>query len=196
MQSLNLVKSQTLNLTKGTKVKRVRIALGWVTRNAGSLSVDLDASVFGRAANGKLVDVSDILYYNSPRVPGTSKLQIYNGGLVHSGDDLVGGKADDCEIITADLALIPQHVAKESIVITIFNAEAKRQSFKDVSTAYVRIEDADTNQEIGRYNLVGNYDTATAVHIGDIDRDGLDWVFVAVGEAKNNDLNAFVKEWS
>lgn len=202
LQGLNVAKGGSLDITKGTKVTKVKVAIGWRAETApGKPSCDVDAAVFGRTQSGKLVSFEDVLYFNSPKVPGSKQLQIYNGGLIHSGDDLVGGKPGDCETITMELSRIPAHVFKESIVINIDKAVDKLQNFGNVKGVYARVEDAETNEVLGTYNISENYAQFTAIHVGDVERQGTDWVFTAIGEGKdhgamNGNLNGFVQEWS
>ena len=48
---------------------------------------------------------------------------------------------------------MPADIQKISFVITIHEAEARRQNFGQVSNAYVRVINEDSNEELIRYDL-------------------------------------------
>jgi tellurium resistance protein TerD len=66
--------------------------------------------------------------------------------------------------------------------VTINDAEARRQSFGQVSHAYIRIVNEEGGAEIARYDLSEDASTETAMIFGEIYRVGTDWKFKAVGQ--------------
>ncbi|HBX22229.1 MAG TPA: hypothetical protein DEF34_01120 [Desulfotomaculum sp.] len=86
-----------------------------------------------------------LVFYNNP-----------NGGansVVYSGDNRRGGLDGDAEKISIDFNNVPAHIARIDFAITIFDAEARRQNFGQVSSAYVRILNGDTGDLLLQYNL-------------------------------------------
>ncbi len=196
LEMINLQKGDRLELTKGTSITVIKAALGWDAETApGKPTCDLDASVFCRDANDKILSKTDILYFGSPK-DTNKKPHIYSGALLHSGDDLTGSSPGDDETITFDLAKIPANVVRASIVINIYDAVNKGQKFGLVKNAFVRIDDAAGNV-LGKYDLTEDYSRFTAIHVGDVYRHNNEWKFSAVGEGKmHGDLNGFLTEWS
>lgn len=189
MQSLNLSKGERLDITKGTDVTKINVALGWDAAPSGNETCDLDASVFGRDANGKVTSIADVVYFKQLKHP--------SGAIVHSGDELTGSKAGDDEVISFDLAKIPANIHRASIVVNIYDAARKRQNFGQVKNAFARIDDAVTGETRGKFDLTENYSGFTAIHVGDVYRFEGEWRFEATGQGKNHtDLNGFLQEWA
>ena len=62
------------------------------------------------------------------------------------------------------------------------DAEARRQNFGMVRDAFVRLVNADSDQEVLRFDLSEDYSTETAMVFGEIYRRGGEWKFRAVGQ--------------
>ncbi len=184
--SLNLTKGQRIDLTKGTNIKKIKVALGW---DAGN-DYDLDTSAFVLNKDGKLVNESDVIFYNQTKH--------ISGAISHSGDDRTGAgnitHSNDKEVITIDLDKVPKDRDKIAFVVTIFEAKQKNQNFGMVNNAFIRIVNADNNAEVMKYNLTEDYSTATALVAGEIYRkDNVEWKFAAVGNGMVNGLEELIK---
>jgi tellurium resistance protein TerD len=66
--------------------------------------------------------------------------------------------------------------------VTIHDAEARKQSFGQVSNAYIRVLNKKDNTEIARFDLSEDASTETAMVFGEVYRHGADWKFKAVGQ--------------
>ena len=80
--------------------------------------------------------------------------------------------------------------------ITIFDAVNRRQTFGMVDNSYIRLVNQETDRELVRYNLKGDYSTDTAVIFAELVRSGNDWAFHAIGEGKQGDLNSIAAIYS
>ena len=67
---------------------------------------------------------------------------------------------------------MPADIQKISFVITIHEAEARRQNFGQVSNAYVRVINEDSNEELIRYDLGEDFSIETALITGELYRHG------------------------
>ena len=85
---------------------------------------------------------------------------------------------------------MPAEIQRLVIVVTIHDAEARRQSFGQVSNAFVRVVNRDNNQEVVRFDLSEDYSTETAMIFGEIYRHSGDWKFKAVGQGYAGGLRA------
>ena len=102
------------------------------------------------------------------------------------------GEGDD-ERIRIDLEAIPSYVEKIVFVVTIHEAQAKRQTFGMVENSYVRILDEKNNEkEICRFNLKENGSTVTSVIFAELFKEFNEWQFKAIGEGKIADLNGIL----
>lgn len=177
---LNLNKNDILDLTKRNPgLKKVSLGAGWDIANNG-LDYDLDIAAFLLDSNNKFNTVSNIIFFNNKESQGISL----------AGDNRTGAGEGDDERIRIDLESISAHVQKIVFVVTIHEAQAKRQTFGMVENSYVRLVDLENNKrEICRFNLKENGSTATSVIFAELNRKGSEWQFKAIGEGKIADLN-------
>lgn len=182
--SVNLTKGQKVSLTKGNPgLKKIFVGLGWDTNafDTGA-AFDLDASAFLLGANGKVAKSEDFVFYGNLKHP--------SGAVTHTGDNLTGEGEGDDEAILVDLSLIPAEIEKIAFTATIYDADARRQTFGQVSNAYIRIYDEVTNQEILRYDLGEDFSIETAVVFGELYRHAGEWKFNAIGSGYQGGLAA------
>ena len=178
---LNLNKNDILDLTKRNPgLKKVSLGAGWDIANNG-LDYDLDIAAFLLNANGKVQNIpDDVIFFNNKESQGISL----------AGDNRTGAGEGDDEVININLEEINPNIAKIVFVVTIHEAQAKRQTFGMVENSYVRLVDLENNKrEICRFNLKENGSTATSVIFAELNRKGSEWQFKAIGEGKIADLN-------
>ena len=106
------------------------------------------------------------------------------------GDNLTGEGEGDDEQIEVKLTDVPANVERIAFTVTIYEAEARRQNFGQVSNAYIRIVDADTNQELIRYDLGEDFSIETAVVVGELYKHNGEWKFNAIGSGFQGGLAA------
>jgi tellurium resistance protein TerD len=183
---ITLEKGQKIDLTKGNSgLKNLHIGLGWDENQFGGADFDLDASVFLQDINGKCRCDEDFVFYNNLRTLGVE----------HTGDNLTGDGAGDDEVIYLDLNALPADVHKIAAVVTIHDATARGQNFGQVSNAYIRIVDKDTNQELMKFDLGEDFSVETSVIAGEIYRQGSEWKFAAVGAGHAGGLSYFLTKY-
>ncbi len=73
-------------------------------------------------------------------------------------------------------------VDKIIFVVTIHDAQARRQSFGQVSGAFIRLVNDDNQTEVARYDLTEDASTETAMLFGELYRHNGEWKFRAVGQ--------------
>ncbi len=98
------------------------------------------------------------------------------------GDNLTGAGEGDDEQILVDLSSLPDQFDKLVFVVNIYQAKQRKQHFGMVENAFIRICDAETNQELCKYNLSENYDNMTAMVFGELYRYKGEWKFSAIGQ--------------
>lgn len=186
--TLNLKKGEKAELTKGTGIKKIKVALGWQPKKFDTeQDFDLDASVLCLNKDGKANDSKDLVYYNNLKHP--------SGAIVHSGDDRTGGGQGDNEIITIDLSSVPANIERMACVITIYEAEKRKQNFGMIESARARVVDAATGQEMVRYDLSENYSVETAMIVGEIYRHDGEWKFGAIGAGFAGGIDALAAKY-
>lgn len=181
--SVSLQKGQKVDLTKGNAgLKRLIVGLGWdaAEQKKGLFGmkkapeIDCDASALVCSTGGKLMDKSDIVYFGN--------LRHKTGAIIHLGDNLTGEGDGDDEQLIIELDQIPQNYEKIVFVVNIYQAYERKQHFGMIKNAFIRIVDADTKQELCKYNLSENYENMTAMIFGEVYRYNGEWKFNAVGQ--------------
>lgn len=189
--AINLQKGQRVSLDNSMKLALV--GLGWDTnRYDGGFDFDLDASAFLLGENGKLQRDEDFIFYNN--------LQSRNGAVVHTGDNLTGDGDGDDEVIFIDFTKIPSDVKKIAIVVTIYDAENRRQNFGQVSNAYIRIaKRSDEFDEVGepvlKFDLEEEFSIETALVVAEIYEKNGEWKFNAVAAGYQGGLEAIIRSF-
>jgi tellurium resistance protein TerD len=181
--AISLSKGGNVNLSKeAPNLENVLVGLGWDARATDGQDFDLDASLFMVKDDGKVPSDAHFIFYNQPKSP--------EGSIEHTGDNRTGAGEGDDESILVTLSKVPAEVQRLVIVVTIHDADARRQNFGQVSNAFVRIVNRDNSQEVVRFDLSEDYSTETAMIFGEIYRHSGDWKFRAVGQGYSGGLHA------
>lgn len=182
-----------INLQKGQReainAPKFTIGLGWDTNSSSTGgSFDLDASVFILGENKKILSDSHFVFYNNRKSP--------DNAVEHSGDNLTGEGAGDDEQIHVDLSKIDLNVTEICVVVTIHEAEQRRQNFGQVRNSYVRIVDSSNNQVLLKYELEEDFSIETAVEFGRIYKRNNEWKFEAVGAGMKGGLQDYLNKYN
>ena len=177
-----------INLTKGQRVEiglsKVGVDLGWDSNEGSGFDFDLDASAFMLGENKKLPKDEYLVFYNNPESP--------DGSVKSSGDDTDGGEG---ETLTIELNKVDPAVQEIIFTVTIHDAEARRQNFGQVRNSFIKIYDAQTNEEIAKYELDEDFSVETAVEFGRLYKRGNEWKFEAMGIGYKGGLQYFVNKY-
>lgn len=181
-----------INLTKGQRIEiglsKVGVGLGWDPNEGTGHDFDLDASAFMLGENKKLPQDDYFVFYNNPKSP--------DGAVESSGDDLTGGNSDgDDETITVDLTKVDPKIQEIIFTVTIHDYETRRQNFGQVRNSFIRIYNAQTNEEIAKYELDEDFSVETAVEFGRLYKRGGEWKFEAMGIGYKGGLQYFVDKF-
>lgn len=187
--AVSLSKGQKVDLTKGNPgLSKLVIGLGWDTNKYdGGAAFDLDASAFLLGGNGKVASDADFVFYGN--------LKHTSGGVEHMGDNLTGEGDGDDEQIKVNLASVPATVDKIDFTVTINEAEERKQNFGQVSNAYIRIVNENSNAELIRYDLGEDFSVETAVVVGELYRNNGEWKFNAIGSGFQGGLKALCQNF-
>lgn len=207
--AVRLTKGQKVNLRKDNpNLKRVLVGLGWdpvgqqipkSKKNEKSSFLGKIMDFFGisseEPSNMPFMKEPDIDVDASVICIGEGRshietiyfdnLKYHHGAIKHYGDNLTGEGEDggDDEQIEINLDKIPSEVKTLSIIINIFQAYERRQSFGQIENCFVHVTDMDTHRELVRYDIAGNFEGMTGIFVADLERSdsGNDWHFEAIG---------------
>ncbi|MBV2151426.1 TerD family protein [Kitasatospora sp. SUK 42] len=165
---VSLVKGSSVSLVKNGRpfLSSVRMALGWESAGRGR-DIDLDASCLAFDARNQRLETAWFM-----------KLNIFNGSIAHSGDNLVGGDGGDDEAITVHLEGLPAEVRALVFVVNSFSG----QKFTEVRNAYCRLVDVRTDEELVRFDLTHSEPRTGVVMCKLVRQDSGEWEMTALGE--------------
>ncbi|GAA4324638.1 TerD family protein [Mucilaginibacter gynuensis] len=182
-----------INLQKGQReainAPKFTVGLGWDTNSSSTgTSFDLDASIFILGENKKLLSDEHFVFYNNLKSPDEA--------VEHTGDNLTGDGDGDDEQIKVDLSKISAQASEICIVVTIHDADNRRQNFGQVRNSFIRIFDSVTNVDILKYELEEDFSIETAVEFGRIYKRNNEWKFEAVGAGMKGGLQDYLNKYN
>ncbi|WUH93703.1 TerD family protein [Streptomyces sp. NBC_00433] len=184
---VTLAKGGNVSLSKAApNLTKVQIGLGWRARSTTGADFDLDASAL-LCGNGRVLGDEFFVFYNNLKSP--------EGSVEHTGDDLTGGSGGDDETVLVDLTLVPPQVDKIVFPVSIYEADARVQTFGQVSDAYIRVLNQSDGAELARYDLTEDASTETAMIFGELYRYGGEWKFRAVGQGYASGLRGIALDF-
>ncbi|WP_375489566.1 TerD family protein [uncultured Jatrophihabitans sp.] len=186
--SVSLNKGGNVSLTKEAPgLQAVLVGLGWDARTTTGTDFDLDASALVVGQDGKILSDAHFVFFNNLTSP--------DGSVEHTGDNLTGEGEGDDEAIKVNLAGVPQEGDRIVVTVSIYDAEARQQSFGQVRNAFIRVVNQADNKEITRYDLSEDASTETAMIFGELYRSGTDWKFRAVGQGYSSGLSGIARDF-
>ncbi|GAA2153863.1 TerD family protein [Kitasatospora kazusensis] len=185
--SVTLAKGGNVSLTKAApNLTQVQIGLGWDARSTTGAPFDLDASAL-LCSGGRVMGDEYFVFYNNLKSP--------EGSVEHLGDNLTGGDEGDDEVVVVRLEQVPVQVDKVVFAVSIYDAEARLQSFGQVANAYIRVVNVTDGQEIARYDLTEDASSETAMIFGELYRYQGEWKFRAVGQGYASGLRGIALDF-
>ncbi|RYG67642.1 TerD family protein [bacterium] len=173
--AISLNKGGNLSLSKSDPgLRKISVGLGWDVRSTEGADFDLDASCFLLTETNKVRSDADFIFYN--------QLKSQDGSVEHTGDNLTGEGDGDDESVLVDLTKVSADIFKLAFSVTIHDAQNRGQNFGQVSSAFIRVVNAETNNEIVRYDLSEDASVETAMVFGEVYRNSGEWKFRAVGQ--------------
>ncbi len=189
--AVSLKKGGNVSLTKEAGpagLTNAIVGLGWDVRTTTGTDFDLDASAILVKADGKAFDDKSFVFFNN-KTSG-------DGSVVHGGDNLTGQGDGDDEQIKVDLTKVPAEVDKIVFPVSVYEGDARGQSFGQVRGAYIRVVNGgDGTTELARYDLTEDAATETAMIFGELYRAGEEWKFRAVGQGYASGLKGIATDY-
>lgn len=182
-----------INLLKGQKIdiglSKMTVGLGWNPHEGTGYEFDLDVSAIMIDANRFVPEDEYFVFYNNLDSPDKS--------VHHTGDDPSGGNSEggDDEQLIVDLTKVNPKIQEILFVVTIHEAQARRQNFGQVRDSYIRILDNATGAEVCKYELGEDFSIETAIEFGRLYLRNGQWKFEASGVGYKEDLAFFLSKY-
>ncbi|WP_316043819.1 TerD family protein [Nocardioides dongxiaopingii] len=185
---VSLRKGGNVSLTKEVaELSTISVGLGWDVADGSGPGYDLDASAIMCGSSGRVLSDQHFVFFNNLASP--------DGTVRHTGDNLTGEGDGDDEVIEVDLARMAAEVDRIVFPVSIYDADARRQSFGQVHNAFIRLVDAAEHREIARYDLSEDASVETAMIFGEVYRRDGEWKFRAVGQGYASGLHGIALEF-
>ena len=173
--AVSLSKGGNVSLSKEAPgLTEVVVGLAWDARSTDGAEFDLDASVFVDGESGKVLNDGSFIFYNNKKSPC--------GNVEHMGDNRSGAGDGDDEQVNVKLSGLAADVKRLVFAVTIHEAEARKQSFGQVSNAAIRVLNKADGKELARFDLSEDSALETAMVFGELYRNGDEWKFKAIGQ--------------
>lgn len=172
-----------LNLTAANPgLKKLLLGAGWTFSVTDADVLDVDFSCFALNRENLTREDTDFIFYNSPQGADLS--------IKHLGDNRAAEPdGTDDEAIMVDLDTLSFDVWRIVFVLSIYQGNDRDHSFAGLRNATIRIENADSGEEIHRFTFDGSkLGTATAVRVLELYRNGSEWFAVPLHEGAGGGL--------
>lgn len=169
--AVSVIKGQKADLTKTNQgLTHVTAIISW----AAPSEIEVDTSAFLLAQNGKIKSDEDLIFYGNA-----------------SNSFISYHESSSCERqVKINLTRTDISVEKIAFTLTLYEGEARRQTFSQVSGVTIQFINDTTGQEILRYDLGNNGSVETAIVIGELYRYNGEWKFNAIGAGYSGGLKA------
>ncbi|MBY6437683.1 TerD family protein [Rhodococcoides kroppenstedtii] len=185
---VSLSKGGNVSLTKAApNLTAVSVGLGWDVRTTTGTDFDLDASAIALGTDKKVVSDQHFVFFNNLKSP--------DGSIEHVGDNTTGEGEGDDEVINVDLSAVPPNIDTITFPVSIYDADARSQSFGQVRNAFIRVVDKSNGTELARYDLSEDASTETAMVFGELYRNNNEWKFRAVGQGYASGLAGIARDF-
>jgi tellurium resistance protein TerD len=187
--AINLVKGQRVNLDKENPgLTKIGVGLRWdANKTSSGAAYDIDASAFLLGSNGKASSDGNFVFYNN--------LTSSDGAVVHTGDVTDGAAEGDDETLKIDLTRVNSDVQEIVFIVTIHEADTRKQNFGQITGSGIRIYNDLTGAEILNYDLGEDFSIETALTFGRLYRKDGEWRFEATGTGYQGGLQSFVSQY-
>lgn len=143
--SMKILRGQKISLNqKSVNLSKLMVALEWEIRDYFNKRLELDTSIFMVDKNNITLE-RDLIFY--------SNLRSTQGAVVLKSDHNSNLKNGYDEVVQLDLIKIPLNIEKLAFAVTIYEAEERSETFKDISNACFRLIDTYTKKEILNYKF-------------------------------------------
>ena len=185
MGRFNLSKGERFKIAKSEGLSKIKVVLDW------NSDADLDASTFLCGDEGVILDDAGFVFYNSENREQPFDRAVFgnkrkwmaetrpmssDGAVLGSLDDRNGGSGEQIDV---DLDKVDSSVCEIVFVVSIHD---EGMTFGDVKDAFIRVVNAENDEELCRYELNEAFTEETALSVAKlvVNEDG-DWEFEAVG---------------
>jgi stress response protein SCP2 len=179
--------NNSVNLTQASQgLKRLNITVTWSFKPYGGKPMDVDFACLALDRHAQTREDTDFVFYSNPQGAGLA-IKLLEGA--EDGAEGSSPASLATSTIFVDLDNLSFDVWRIMFVLSVYQGVENDQTFDVLKEAVLRIENADTGQELARSIFTNEgMDEATAIKLGEITRDGVEWSFTKIAEAVKDGL--------
>lgn len=196
---ISLSKGENFSLAKSAPgADTFLIGAGWdVKRGDTGQDFDIDIMAVSVGKDGKARNSNDFFFYGIG--PKDDRGTLLKGKpfanaeqyLFHKGDNRDGQGDGDDEQMVLNTSKVPADIEKIIILLTIFDADDRKQKFGSIENAFVRVVDAADDSNVDktiRYEPNEEFSSETVVAVAEFYRYNGEWKLRAKGEGFNHGI--------
>lgn len=154
------------------------IRLEWLpTDFLSSEAFDLDLTVFLLNSEGEVAKEQDFIFYNN--------LVNENEAVTHSGDNIEGKDGKLAEEVKIQLAKLTENITRIAFAVSL-NLHEENISFGQISNAYLKVINLDTEELVIDYDLSEDFAFDIAIIVGEFERGENGWLFKSLIQSANS----------
>jgi len=181
-----------LNLTQTAQgLKKLNVTVTWAFNPYGGKPMDVDFACFVLDRNGMTREDEDFIFYNNPQGAALA-VKLLAGAEAGAENSEPASLATST--IMVDLDNLSFDIWRVVFVLSIYGGVENDQTFDVLREAVLKVENADGGQELVRTTFSGHkMAEATAIKVGEINRDGVEWHYTALKEPVKEGLASLAK---
>jgi tellurium resistance protein TerD len=185
--STSIMRGQKVSINSKTQnLSKILIALEWNVDYRGSEEFDLDTSVFMVDGNNNTAE-QDFIFYGNPK----SK----NGSVSIGEDHNSSLKRAYDSVVQLNLDKVPMNIEKLAFTVTIYDADKRHESFRQVSGGCFRVIDGQAKKELINYKFGDGLTSETAIVVAEVYRHKNEWKVNPIGNGFNGGLEALCNNY-
>ena len=171
--TIELIKGENTNLTKEFgQLDKITVEISWDI-NTKDKKFDLDVGAFLLKADGKVRTDLDFIFYNCLKNQSEAC-------VIHQWNNIKQAVVKETFIVS--FPKIPLEIVKIPFSLTIYNGAKRKQNFKSLKNATIKLIDNYSGQELIKYNFKDSEENIASLIFGELYRHNGDWKFKAVGQ--------------
>lgn len=196
--NLNLHKTSEkpliLSFEKKSNIDEIITGMSW-DPNTSVSNGEADLDIYGLALspfnNGtktvyNIKALDDVVYWDELRGGNTKGY-----GFTKSADNQTGEGDGDDEWLKVKLSGLKNTVDRFVVIISIYEASKKMQTFGSIKNAKFYLKDVNTGNILATFDLTNDYSTYTSLLAGEFVRTNDGWVFNFIGEGNHEEWAQF-----
>ncbi len=185
---ISMDRGQNVKLAVGrAEPMSVLVEISWAQAAPSGESLEHDTSAIVLGQDGKVLSDKHFIFFNNLATP--------DGSVVHSGSNTAVGANFYRSAITVHLSRAAPEVKSIVFAASIYEAEMRGHSYRQIRDAYIRVLDVRDNLEIARFAMGRPGEVEIAMLFGELYLNNGQWKFRAIGQGYASGLKGIAIDY-